>query len=214
MIIDEMTKLLSSQKHKKLIKQLRLVIIKHLIEINDAKSSNWDANWGSKLCEHWVSSYFKSGISIRKTDFRASMLISTAKHFFTKAIISEPFQHRFQSLFRSIFSLFNPLMIIMNRRFDRRFDWLVQLYFKAEEVCYDTMIFLLMKHRWSYSIRNEVSHIHFTIACKKVCVFRFSAPHFFLGRFLTSLITKKWFLLPLIATSEWSLYSRSDWWRW
>ncbi len=40
MIADGMTKLLSSQKHKEFIKQLRLVNIKHLIEMNDAKSSN------------------------------------------------------------------------------------------------------------------------------------------------------------------------------
>jgi hypothetical protein len=49
MTADEMTKILSSQKHKKFIKQLRLVNIKHLIEkkMNDANDSNWD----SKLCE-------------------------------------------------------------------------------------------------------------------------------------------------------------------
>jgi hypothetical protein len=49
MTADEMTKILSSQKHKKFIKQLRLMNIKHLIEkkMNDANDSNWD----SKLCE-------------------------------------------------------------------------------------------------------------------------------------------------------------------
>ncbi len=47
MITDEMTKMLSSQKHKKFIKQLSLVNIKNLIEMNGAKSSNW----GSRLCE-------------------------------------------------------------------------------------------------------------------------------------------------------------------
>ncbi len=53
-----------------------------------------------------------------------------------------------------------------------------------------------------------------TVIGKRVCVFGFSAPHFFLGRFLTPPTTKKWFLLPLTATSEWFLYSRSDWSRW
>jgi hypothetical protein len=129
---------------------------KHLIEMNDA-------NWDQKLCEHRVSNYIKSGISIRKIGFQVSMLISTAiEAFFTKAIISGSFQHRFQSLFRSVFSLFNLIMIIMNKRFDRRFDWLMQLYFKAERVRYDTMIPLLMKHRRPYPIRDEVTHIHFT----------------------------------------------------
>jgi hypothetical protein len=156
MIVDDMTKLLSSQKHEEFIKQLSLVDTKHLI---DTKMN--DANWDWKLCEHRVSSYFRSSISIRKTGFRVSILISTAKQFLTKAIMSRRFQHRFQSLFRSIFSLFNPLMIIMNRRFDKRFDWLMQLYLKAEKMCYDTMISLLMKHRSSYSIRNKITHIHF-----------------------------------------------------
>jgi hypothetical protein len=36
MIADEMTKLLSSQKHKEFIKQLGLMNTKHLIEMNDA----------------------------------------------------------------------------------------------------------------------------------------------------------------------------------
>jgi hypothetical protein len=42
MTADEMTKILSSQKHKKFIKQLSLVNIKHLIEkeMNDANGSN------------------------------------------------------------------------------------------------------------------------------------------------------------------------------
>jgi hypothetical protein len=49
MTIDEMTKMLSSQKHKKFIKQLSLVNTKHLIEetMKDAK----DSNWGSRLYE-------------------------------------------------------------------------------------------------------------------------------------------------------------------
>jgi hypothetical protein len=42
MTIDEMIKLLSSQKHKKFIKQLDLV--------NTKKMMN-EANWDSKLCE-------------------------------------------------------------------------------------------------------------------------------------------------------------------
>jgi hypothetical protein len=40
MTADEMTKILSLQKHKNLIKQLSLVNTKNLIEMNDAKSSN------------------------------------------------------------------------------------------------------------------------------------------------------------------------------
>ncbi len=88
MIADEMTKLLSSQKHKEFIKLLRLVNAKHLID---------DANWDSKLCKHRVSNYFKSSINIKKTGFRASMFILTTKHFLTKAIISRRFQHRFQN---------------------------------------------------------------------------------------------------------------------
>jgi hypothetical protein len=42
MTADEMTKILSSQKHKKLIKQLRLMNIKHLVEkeMNGANGSN------------------------------------------------------------------------------------------------------------------------------------------------------------------------------
>jgi hypothetical protein len=86
MIADDMTKLLSSQKQKEFIKQLKLVDTKHLID---------DSNRVSKLCEHRVSSYFKTSINIRKIGFRASMLISTAKHFTHKSdhfgIISTPF---------------------------------------------------------------------------------------------------------------------------
>jgi hypothetical protein len=54
MTTDEMTKILSSQKHKKFIKQLSLMNIKHLIEkeMNDANDSNWE----SRLCER-SSSY-------------------------------------------------------------------------------------------------------------------------------------------------------------
>jgi hypothetical protein len=40
MTADEMTKMLSSQKHKEFIKQLSLVNTKNLIKMNDAKSSN------------------------------------------------------------------------------------------------------------------------------------------------------------------------------
>jgi hypothetical protein len=42
MTADEMTKILSSQKHKKFIKQLSLMNIKNLIEkkINDANDAN------------------------------------------------------------------------------------------------------------------------------------------------------------------------------
>jgi hypothetical protein len=40
MTADEMTKMLSSQKHKKFIKQLGLVNTKNLMKMNDAKSSN------------------------------------------------------------------------------------------------------------------------------------------------------------------------------
>jgi hypothetical protein len=43
MTADEMTKMLSSQKHKKFIKQLSLIDTKHLIEMktmNDANDSN------------------------------------------------------------------------------------------------------------------------------------------------------------------------------
>jgi hypothetical protein len=47
MTADEMTKMLSSQKHKKFIKQLSLVDTKNLMKMNDAKSSNWR----SRLCE-------------------------------------------------------------------------------------------------------------------------------------------------------------------
>jgi hypothetical protein len=45
MTADEMTKILSSQKHKEFIKQLNLVNIKHLIEkkMNDANDAN-DSN--------------------------------------------------------------------------------------------------------------------------------------------------------------------------
>jgi vacuolar-type H+-ATPase catalytic subunit A/Vma1 len=41
MTTDEMMKILSSQKHKKFIKQLNLVNIKNLIEMNDVNDSNW-----------------------------------------------------------------------------------------------------------------------------------------------------------------------------
>ncbi len=74
MIADDMTKLLPSQKHKEFIKQLGLVNTEHLIEMIDAKSPNWGANWGSKLCEHRVSSYSRSGISIRKSVFEPRCL--------------------------------------------------------------------------------------------------------------------------------------------
>ncbi len=117
MIADEMTKLLSSQKHKEFIKQLRLVNTKHLIEMNDAKSSNW----GSKLCGHRVSSYSRSSISIRKTDFRISMLISTAiEAFFSQ---KRSFRDHFNTVFKAYFdrfsAYFNPFTVIMIRRSDR-----------------------------------------------------------------------------------------------
>jgi hypothetical protein len=47
MTADEMTKILSSQKHKKFIKQLSLVNTKNLMKMNDANESNWE----SRLCE-------------------------------------------------------------------------------------------------------------------------------------------------------------------
>jgi hypothetical protein len=40
MTADEMTKILSSQKHKKFIKQLSLVNTKNLMKMNDANDSN------------------------------------------------------------------------------------------------------------------------------------------------------------------------------
>ncbi len=50
MTADEMTKMLSSQKHKKFIKQLNLMNTKHLIEMKKMNDAN-DSNWGSRLCE-------------------------------------------------------------------------------------------------------------------------------------------------------------------
>ncbi len=52
------------------------------------------------------------------------------------------------------------------------------------------------------------------VACKRVCVFRFSTSHFFLNRILTSSINKKCFLSLFIVTSKWCLYKRSKWSRW
>jgi hypothetical protein len=40
MTADEMTKILSSQKHKKFIKQLSLVNTKNLVKMNDVNGSN------------------------------------------------------------------------------------------------------------------------------------------------------------------------------
>ncbi len=112
MIADEMTKLLSSQKHKEFIKQLRLVNTKHLID---------DANWGSKLCEHRVSSYIKSSINIRKIDFRVSMFISTAVEAFYSR--KRSFRDHFNIVFRAYFgrfsAYFNFFTIIMIRRSDK-----------------------------------------------------------------------------------------------
>jgi hypothetical protein len=42
MTADEMTKMLSSQKHKKFIKQLSLVNTKNLMKMNDVNDSNWE----------------------------------------------------------------------------------------------------------------------------------------------------------------------------
>ncbi len=50
MTADEMTKMLSSQKHKKFIKQLSLIDTKHLIEMKTMNDAN-DSNWNSRLCE-------------------------------------------------------------------------------------------------------------------------------------------------------------------
>jgi hypothetical protein len=49
MTADEMTKILSSQKHKKFIKQLNLMNTKHLIEMKTTNDAN-DLNWDSRLC--------------------------------------------------------------------------------------------------------------------------------------------------------------------
>jgi hypothetical protein len=55
MTANEMTKILSSQKHKKFIKQLNLVNTKNLMKMNDAN----DSNWGSRLCENRVATNIK-----------------------------------------------------------------------------------------------------------------------------------------------------------
>jgi hypothetical protein len=55
MTANEMTKILSSQKHKKFIKQLNLMNTKHLIEMktmNDANDSNWDSRLYEKSSSH------------------------------------------------------------------------------------------------------------------------------------------------------------------
>ncbi len=47
---------------------------------------------------------------------------------------------------------------------------------------------------------------HLTVVCKSLCVFRFSAPHFFWAAFWPRQSSKSDFLLLLIATLKWSLY--------
>ncbi len=81
-------------------------------------------------------------LASEKIDFRISMLISIViEAFFSQ---KRSFRDHFNIVFRAYFDRFSAystlLMIIMNRRFDRRFDWLVQLYFKDEDMCHDTMI--------------------------------------------------------------------------
>ncbi len=64
------------------------------------------------------------------------------------------------------------------RQFDIKtiflYDWMNEMIYTDQSknfetrdtnktcLCYDTMIILLMKHRQSYFIRNEIFHIHFT----------------------------------------------------
>jgi vacuolar-type H+-ATPase catalytic subunit A/Vma1 len=101
MTTNEMTKILSSQKHKKFIKQLNLVNIKNLMKMNNANDSNWD----SRLCENRVVTNIKK-IRWRKNRFfefsisRCSC-ISTMQASQHLKRISNLFSKRFQNYFQS-----------------------------------------------------------------------------------------------------------------
>jgi hypothetical protein len=105
MIVDEMTKMLSLQKHKKFIKQLSLMNTKNLIEMNDATSSNWNL----RLCENRVIINIKK-IRWRKNRFLRVFDFSMQLHF-NHASISA-FEANFKSLFEAISGLFNYLNVI------------------------------------------------------------------------------------------------------
>jgi hypothetical protein len=108
MTANDMTKMLSSQKHKEFVKQFELVDIKKMID-----DANWDALWKDRVITNIKKIRCAKNRFFEFSTFRCSRISIMQASQHLKRIST--------SLYEAISGLFNHLNVI-NRRVNRRLN--------------------------------------------------------------------------------------------
>jgi hypothetical protein len=160
MTADDMTKMLSSQKHKEFMRQLELVNIK--------KMMNNEINWESRLREDRVDTIIKE-IRCAKNRFFECSISRCSRISIMQA--SQHLKRISTSFYGAVSGLFSHLNVInrrLNRRVNRRWEIRlisVQLYSKLRE-CVKALIqhHVIDEYGSSYPFKNGATHCILSLA--------------------------------------------------